>query len=90
MSLSSAVYAAGNGQSGVIHFRGKIVEGACSVARDGAVQATFSCLRSGVKHVRAVALSQGDVTQLPEDIATVQTLPVNQHPELQLLVVSYR
>ncbi|WHP29538.1 hypothetical protein QMG90_11935 [Trabulsiella odontotermitis] len=90
ISLSGAVFAAGNGPSGVIHFRGKIVEGACSVARDGDVQATFSCLRVGVNHVRAVNISRSDVTHLPKDIATVQSLPVNKHPELQLLVVSYR
>ncbi|KFC11285.1 putative periplasmic protein [Trabulsiella guamensis ATCC 49490] len=90
ISLFGTAFAAGNGPSGVIHFRGKIVEGACSVARDGTAQATFSCLRAGVNHVRAVALSQGDVMHLPKDIATVQSLPVNHHPELQLLVVSYR
>lgn len=90
LSLSTAVFAAGNGPSGIIHFRGKIVEGACSVARDGAVQATFSCLRAGVNHVRAMDLRQNVVTHLPKDIATVQSLPVNKHPELQLLVVSYR
>lgn len=90
LSLSSFVIAAGDGQSGVIHFRGEIVEGACSVGRDNPLHASVSCLRDGTSRTQTVALNSRGSTPLMQDLGTVERHSVNGKSNLQLLVVTYR
>lgn len=75
--------------SGVIHFRGSIVEEACRVNPDKNV-VHVSCFRNGKMQRETQLLSQGAQFTMMQQLATTQLYSVANHPELQVLQITYR
>ncbi|MEO3988533.1 hypothetical protein [Pseudocitrobacter cyperus] len=80
---------AGAASGGVIHFRGMIVEDACNIKPDNGV-VHVSCYREGKQHRETHLLNQNTQFNIMQDIATTQLYPVADHPELQVLQITYR
>lgn len=78
-----------NANSGIIHFRGSIVEEACRVSPDNHV-VHVSCFRDGKQYRETQALHQGAQFNMMQHLATAQVYSVNGHPELQVLQITYR
>ncbi|HFZ8995704.1 TPA: hypothetical protein ACIPUI_002863 [Citrobacter freundii] len=85
---TGTAFAYSKATSGVIHFHGQVVEGACNVLTQPA-ELTVSCLRSGVRKTQSMTLDDVDRVALSQDIVTITKHEVDRHPELYLLVVNY-
>jgi len=87
-ALLVAAYAV-NATSGVVHFRGAIVESACEInPLNNTIRA--SCYRDGKWHQQAVKANSAANMSLMKSIADTHLYAVDGHPTLKVLQVSYR
>ncbi|CAH6635833.1 type 1 fimbrial protein [Pseudocitrobacter vendiensis] len=78
------------GQGGVIHFRGQIVEGGCSVV-PSTRNVNVSCYRDGAHHQNTIpvtSLSHGETQHLKE--ATLDLQWLNKQKTLAVISVQYQ
>lgn len=75
--------------SGIIHFRGAIVEEACRIKPDEA-SVHVSCYRDGKHQRETQPLVSYMKINMMQSIASTQLYPVAGHPDLQILQVTYR
>ncbi|MFY2736245.1 hypothetical protein [Pseudocitrobacter faecalis] len=78
-----------NANSGVIHFRGSIVEEACRVNPERDV-VHVSCFRDGKQQRETQSLREGAQFTMMQHLATAQVYSVADHPDLQVLQITYR
>jgi len=75
--------------SGVIHFRGSIVEEACRVKPDNRV-VHLSCYRDGKMESETQPLAPGIQVNMMSHIAATQFYTVDGHSNLHVLQITYR
>ncbi|WP_079774204.1 hypothetical protein [Salmonella bongori] len=90
VSASSAALAAtASVSTGVIHFKGRIVEYGCNLSPH-ARHVEVSCLRNTLPHLQTFSTESGGVIPLMNGIATVRHMSLKGHPEIQQLIIQYR
>jgi len=75
---------------GIIHFYGQIIDGGCTTSSSNNV-VTSSCFQGGKTAEVSQKVSAGAIQtgQLPLDLGSVSTKPIQNHPNLLITTISY-